>query len=97
MRKHGRLLKNISGLLLLLALLSLLLPFCRFNAAGQSVTLSGADVISAGARAGYSYIQNGQVSENLIVKDPFTWGDVRGGLTVLPKEQIPTVSFQFFS
>lgn len=80
MRKHGRLLKNISGLLLLLALLALLLPFCRFDAAGQSVTLSGADVISAGARAGYSYIQNGQVPEDLIVKDPFTWGDIRGGL-----------------
>lgn len=80
MRKHGRLLKNISGLLLLLALLALLLPFCRFDVAGQSVTLSGTDVISAGARAGYSYIQNGQVSENLIVKDPFTWGDIRGGL-----------------
>ena len=32
MRKHGRLMKNIAGLLLLLALLSLLLPFCKFNA-----------------------------------------------------------------
>lgn len=80
MRKHGRLLKNISGLLLLFALLALLLPFCRFDVAGRSVTLSGTDVISAGVRAGSSYIQNGQVPEDLLIKDPFTWGDIRGGL-----------------
>ena len=41
MRAYGRFMKNTAALLLLLALLSLLLPFCRFQAKGQDMTLSG--------------------------------------------------------
>ena len=48
MRKHGRWMKNIAGLLLLLALLSLLLPFCKFNAGDGNMTLSGIEVIKTG-------------------------------------------------
>ena len=55
MRKHGRLMKNIAGLLLLLALLSLLLPFCKFNAGDGNMTLSGIEVIKTGGKAGYTY------------------------------------------
>ena len=41
MRAYGRFMKNIAALALLFALLSLLLPFCSFQAAGQDMTLSG--------------------------------------------------------
>ena len=51
MRKHGRWMKNIAGLLLLLALLSLLLPFCKFNAGDGNMTLSGIEVIKTGGKA----------------------------------------------
>lgn len=47
MRTYGRLLKNIAAIALLLALLSMLLPFCKFSAGGQEMTLSGLDVVKA--------------------------------------------------
>ena len=37
MRTYGRLLKNIAAIALLLALLSMLLPFCKFSAGGDAV------------------------------------------------------------
>ena len=69
MRKHGRLMKNIAGLLLLLALLSLLLPFCKFNAGDGNMTLSGIEVIKTGGKAGYTYFKEGRLSENYVIKD----------------------------
>ena len=54
MRAYGRFMKNTAALLLLLALLSLLLPFCRFQAGGQDMTLSGVEVLTAGGKAGYT-------------------------------------------
>lgn len=80
MRAYGRFIKNIAALLLLLALLSLLLPFCRFRAAGQDMTLSGLEVLTVGGKAGYTYLQQGGVPEDYVLKEPFTWGDVREGL-----------------
>ena len=56
MRAYGRFMKNTAALLLLLALLSLLLPFCRFQAGGQDMTLSGVEVLTAGGKAGYTYL-----------------------------------------
>ena len=60
MRTYGRLLKNIAAIALLLALLSMLLPFCKFSAGGQEMTLSGLDVVKAGGRAGYTYLTEGR-------------------------------------
>ena len=77
MRKHGRLMKNIAGLLLLLALLSLLLPFCKFNAGDGNMTLSGIEVIKTGGIGGYTYFKEGRLSENYVIKAPYTWGDIR--------------------
>ena len=54
MRAYGRFMKNIAALALLFALLSLLLPFCSFQAAGQDMTLSGLDVLKAGGSAAYT-------------------------------------------
>lgn len=39
MRTYGRLLKNIAAIALLLALLSMLLPFCKFSAGGQEINV----------------------------------------------------------
>lgn len=80
MRAYGRFMKNTAALLLLLALLSLLLPFCRFQVAGQDMTLSGVEVLEAGGRAGMTYLQQGGVPDDFVLKAPFTWGDVKEGV-----------------
>ncbi|RHU96444.1 hypothetical protein DXC08_06875 [Clostridium sp. OM07-9AC] len=80
MRAYGRFMKNTAALLLLLALLSLLLPFCRFQAKGQDMTLSGVEVLTAGGKAGYTYLQQGGVPDDFVLKAPFTWGDVKEGI-----------------
>ncbi len=81
MRVHGRFLKDVAALMLLLAIVSLLLPFCRFQAAGREMSLSGVEVLTRGASAGYTYIQQGSVPDDFVVKDPFTWADLRGGIS----------------
>ena len=83
MRKHGRLMKNIAGLLLLLALLSLLLQFCKFNAGDGNMTLSGIEVIKTGGKAGYTYFKEGRLSENYVIKAPYTWGDIRDSVSYI--------------
>ena len=74
MRTYGRLLKNIAAIALLLALLSMLLPFCKFSAGGQEMTLSGLDVVKAGGRAGYTYLTEGRVADTFVLKAPVTVG-----------------------
>lgn len=81
MRNYGRFLKNIAGILLLLALVSLLLPFCRFPVGGQEITLSGMDVLSAGAKAGYTYLTKGQLADDYVLKAPLTVGTMKSALT----------------
>lgn len=81
MRNYGRFLKNIAGILLLLAMFSLLLPFCRFLVGGQEITLSGMDVLSAGAKAGYTYLTNGQLADDYVLKAPLTVGTMKSALT----------------
>ena len=80
MRAYGRFMKNTAALLLLLALLSLLLPFCRFQTEGQNMSLSGVEVLTAGGKAGYIYLQQGSVPDDFVLKAPFTWGDVKEGI-----------------
>lgn len=77
MRTYGRLLKNIAAIALLLALLSMLLPFCKFSAGGQEMTLSGLDVVKAGGRAGYTYLTEGRVADTFVLKAPITVGTVK--------------------
>lgn len=81
MRTYGRLLKNIAAIALLLALLSMLLPFCKFSAGGQEMTLSGLDVVKAGGRAGYTYLTEGRVADTFVLKAPITVGTVKRSLS----------------
>lgn len=81
MRTYGRLLKNIAAIALLLALLSTLLPFCKFSAGGQEMTLSGLDVVKAGGRAGYTYLTEGRVADTFVLKAPITVGTVKSSLS----------------
>lgn len=81
MRNYGRFLKNIAGILLLLAMVSLLLPFCRFLVGGQEITLSGMDVLSAGAKAAYTYLTNGRLADDYVLKAPLTVGTMKSALT----------------
>lgn len=81
MRTYGRLLKNIAAIALLLALLSMLLPFCKFSAGGQEMTLSGLDVVKAGGRAGYTYLTEGRVADTFVLKAPITVGTVKSSLS----------------
>ena len=70
MRTYGRILKNIAAVETLLALLSLLLPFCRIPANGQNLVLSGMDVAKAGAGAGYTYFTTGSIPDTFVLKAP---------------------------
>lgn len=81
MRTYGRLLKNIAAIALLLALLSMLLPFCKFSAGGQEMTLSVLDVVKAGGRAGYTYLTEGRVADTFVLKAPITVGTVKSSLS----------------
>ena len=81
MRTYGRLLKNIAAIALLLALLSMLLPFCKFSAGGQEMTLSGLDVVKAGGKAGYTYLTEGRVADTFVLKAPITVGTVKSSLS----------------
>ena len=81
MRTYGRLLKNIAAIALLLALLSMLLPFCKFSAGGQEMTLSGLDVVKAGGREGYTYLTEGRVADTFVLKAPITVGTVKSSLS----------------
>ena len=86
MRTYGRLLKNIAAIALLLALLSMLLPFCKFSAGGQEMTLSGLDVVKAGGRAGYTYLTEGRVADTFVLKAPITVGTVKSSLSYVQAE-----------
>ena len=81
MRTYGRFLKNIAAIALFLALLSMLLPFCKFSAGGQEMTLSGLDVVKAGGRAGYTYLTEGGVADTFVLKAPITVGTVKSSLS----------------
>lgn len=81
MRVYGRLVKNIAGVLLLLALCSLLLPFCKFNVGAGDTTLSGIEVAKAGGKAGYTYFKTGGIPDDFILKAPYTWGNVKAGVS----------------
>lgn len=73
--------ENIAAIALLLALLSMLLPFCKFSAGGQEMTLSGLDVVKAGGRAGYTYLTEGRVADTFVLKAPITVGTVKSSLS----------------
>lgn len=73
--------ENIAAIALLLALLSMLLPFCKFSAGGQEMTLSGLDVVKAGGRAGYTYLTEGRVADTFVLKAPVTVGTVKSSLS----------------
>ena len=81
MRTYGRILKNIAAVATLLALLSLLLPFCRVPADGQNLVLSGMDVIKAGARAGYTYFTTESIPDTFVLKTPVTVGTLKSALS----------------
>lgn len=81
MRNYGRFLKNTAGVLLFFALLSLLLPFCYFVAAGQQIALSGMDVLTAAGKAGYTYLTQGQLTDDFVLKAPLTVGTMKSALT----------------
>lgn len=81
MRTYGRILKNIAAVATLLALLSLLLPFCRIPADGQNLVLSGMDVIKAGTRAGYTYFTTGSIPDTFVLKTPVTVGILKSALS----------------
>lgn len=81
MRTYGRILKNTAAVATLLALLSLLLPFCKIPADGQNLVLSGMDVAKAGARAGYTYFTTGNIPDTFVLKAPVTAGTLKSALS----------------
>lgn len=81
MRSYGRFLKNTAGILLFLAMIALLFPFCSFAVGGQDITLSGMDVLTAVGKAGYTHLKEGQISNDFVLKGPVTVGTVKAAFT----------------
>ncbi len=91
MKKHAAILKNTASLILLIALLSLLLPFCRITTETKTITVSGMEVLKIGADAGYEYYSNGRIDHDYVVWDDLTWGDIEGGVTALDQKELRNV------
>lgn len=80
MKSKGILVKNIAAFLLLLALCSLLLPFCKLTTANNSVSISGWDLLIAGGKTGYEYYKEGTVSDDFVIKGDFTFGELKSAM-----------------
>lgn len=78
MRNYGRRLKNLAALCLLLALLSLLLPFFKVEQGGnaQTVEVSGWDVVTSVTKLSVHYLQKGTIEKDYVVKGDLTWQEV---------------------
>ena len=85
MKRYGSFGKNVAALLLLIALISLLLPGCQINAGGQVTKLSGLDIVSTGARMGVTYASNGNIDDSFVIKDNFTWGNMKSSFSYVQK------------
>lgn len=78
MRNYGRRLKNLAALCLLLALLSMLLPFFKVEQGGnaQTVEVSGWDVVTSVTKLSVHYLQKGTIEKDYVVKGDLTWQEV---------------------
>lgn len=78
MRNYGRRLKNLAALCMLLALLSLLLPFFKVEQGGnaQAVEVSGWDVVTSVTKLSVHYLQKGTIEKDYVVKGNLTWQEV---------------------
>ena len=81
MKRYAAFLKNIAALILLIALTSLLLPFCKITTATKSTTVSGMGILKIGAEVSYEYYKNGSIDEDYVIWDDLTWGEVKGSAT----------------
>ena len=81
MKRHAAFLKNIAALIMLVALASLLLPFCKITTENVSITVSGMEVVKTGAGVGYEYLSQGQVDDDYVLWNKLTWGTMRGSIT----------------
>lgn len=87
MKSRGILLKNTAALFMLLALLSLLLPFCKVTTPDKSTNISGFDILTASAHTGYEYYKNGSIDDHYVIKGNLTWGDLKSGINYVKEQQ----------
>lgn len=78
MRNYGRRLKNLAALCMLLALLSLLLPFFKVEQSSKKsvAEVSGWDVVTSVSKLSIHYLQKGTIEKDYTVKGDLTWQDV---------------------
>lgn len=79
MKRYAIHFKNIAAFLMLLALISLLLPFGKITTAAGTSVVSGIEVVKIGANMGYEYYKNGAIDNDYVLTDDLTWGDVKAG------------------
>lgn len=77
MKRYGLHFKNIAAVLMLVALASLLLPFCKVTTSGTTTKISGIGLIKIGADLGVEYAKNGTIENEYKLTDHLTWGDVK--------------------
>lgn len=80
MKPRGILFKNIAAFIMLIALISLLLPFCKITTPETEASVSGYDLVKAGIRTGLEYNENGHIEDDYIIKGDLTWGDLKAGI-----------------
>lgn len=86
MKRHTAVMKILVAFLLLLALTSWLLPFCTIGEAGDSKTISGIEVLKAGAEAGYEYYTEGHVDDDFQIGEQLTWGELKVQLNEMNRQ-----------
>lgn len=82
MKPRGILFKNIAAFIMLAALISLLLPFCKITTPETEASVSGYDLVKAGIRTGLEYHENGHIEDGYIIKGDLTWGALKAGINV---------------
>lgn len=87
MKPRGILFKNIAAILMLIALISLLLPFCKITAPEKTVNVSGYDLVKTGIRTGLEYHENGHIEDDYVIHGDLTWGDLKAGINLAMDNQ----------
>lgn len=86
MRSYGKILKNMAALCLLIGLIGLLLPFCKVQTGDTNITLSGWEVLTVSGKTAVTYYKEGQIPDNYVLKEPYTWADVRNGIDLIDEQ-----------
>lgn len=88
MKRHTAVIKFLAAFILLLALTSMLLPFCVITTASESKSVSGMKVLKISADAGYEYYSQGSIENDYLLVDQLTWGELKDSVQLMSQNDI---------